>query len=324
MPDNPTLEQPCWPLQSLHHPGDIEHVIRADVRATLDQYLAGHKLEQQFADKIRPLYLPMAAWIAEQQHDGLPLLLGINGAQGSGKSTLTDLLEILLQVYGKRAVSLSIDDLYLPRHSRQQLAETVHPLLATRGVPGTHDMPLATQVFDALLQRDHADTVLIPRFDKSIDDRLPMDSWLRVDGPVDIVLFEGWCVGARAQLPGELTSPVNELESSEDGAGVWRSYVNDQLAGDYQQLFGRLDKLIMLKVPSMEQVYEWRGLQESKLRDVSANDAAGVMKPAGLRRFIMHFERLTRYQLAEMPQRADVLMPLNKDHQVADVMLKGT
>jgi len=322
MPDSPTLEQPGWPLQSLHHPDVIGHAIPAVVSANLDQYLAVHKLGQQFAEKIRPLYLPMAAWIA-QQHDSQPLLVGINGAQGSGKSTLTGLLEILLRVYGKRAVSLSIDDLYLSRHSRRQLAKTVHPLLITRGVPGTHDIPLANEVFDGLLQCDHADTILIPRFDKSIDDRLPIDSWLRVDGPVDIILFEGWCVGARAQPAEELTSPVNELESSDDGAGVWRSYVNDQLAGDYQQLFGQLDKLIMLKVPSMEQVYEWRGLQESKLLDVSANDAAGIMNPSGLRRFIMHFERLTRYQIEEMPQRADVLMPLDKDHQIADVILKG-
>lgn len=315
---------PEWPRSSLSEDDRTSSDFSPELQQALDNYLATHRLDKAFADNIKSLYQPMADWLAKQHRliGDRPMFVGINGAQGSGKSTLTGILEILLgQLHGKRVVSLSIDDLYLTLQERQQLARDVHPLFITRGVPGTHDVALGMELFDAWSDRDAGSPLAVPRFDKSIDDRLPQSEWKQVDSPVDIVLFEGWCVGAHQQHDDALAAPVNELESTEDEDAVWRGYVNTKLASDYRELFDRLDLLMMLKVPSMEQVYEWRGLQESKLKQSSAETAQGVMDSKGLMRFIMHYERLTRHQLEEMPERADVLMPLNPDHQIADVII---
>ncbi len=140
-----------------------------------------------------------------------------------------------------------------------------------------------------------------------------------------MVLFEGWCVGARPQPEAELDKPINSLEAEEDKDARWRRYVNEQLAASYKQLFGRLDLLIMLKIPSFESVYEWRSLQERKLAASAADKTAShVMDEATLQRFIMHYERLTRYMLAEMPQRADIVLKLNSDHTIEEVIYQSS
>lgn len=315
---------PEWPRSSLSEDDRTSTDYSPELQQALDDYLATHRLGNAFADNLKTLYQPMADWLAKRHQSlgGRAMFVGINGAQGSGKSTLTGLLEILLNhLQGKRLATLSIDDLYLTLRERQQLAKDVHPLFITRGVPGTHDVALGMRLFDAWSDAGASSMVAVPRFDKSIDDRLPQTEWKQVNGPIDIVLFEGWCVGAHQQEHDALTEPANELEALEDGNAVWRGYVNTRLASDYRELFDRLDLLMMLKVPSMEQVYEWRGLQESKLKHSSAETAQGVMDSKVLKRFIMHYERLTRHQLEEMPARADVFMPLNPDHQIADVVI---
>ncbi|HEY9034312.1 MAG TPA: hypothetical protein VIN71_10275 [Pseudomonadales bacterium] len=271
------------------------------------------------------LYLPMAAWIADRQRQG-PLLLGINGGQGSGKSTLCRILQRLLeQGFGKHVAAISIDDLYLPRAERQQLASRVHPLLATRGVPGTHDVALAIDILSRLKQGSH-ERLQVPVFDKAMDDRAPAERWQQLQGPLDIILFEGWCVGAWPQRPAHLQQPVNSLEAEEDPDQHWRRYVNQQLAGPYRDLFALIDRLMMLKIPSMEHVFEWRLLQERKLRESLADQpeaARHVMSEQAVRRFIMHYERITRASLEEMPARADVVLELNDQHQVCRVNMNG-
>lgn len=126
-------------------------------------------------------------------------------------------------------------------------------------------------------------------------------------GPVDVILFEGWCVGARAQGAAALVQPVNALERLEDPDGIWRTYVNDQLDGPYQPLFGMLHDLVLLQPPGFEVVAGWRAEQEAKLR---ARTGKG-MDAAELDRFLAHYERLTRWILTEMPDRADWVVPLD-------------
>ena len=141
-----------------------------------------------------------------------PLVVGISGAQGSGKTTLSAFLEAWLErEEGLSAATLSLDDCYLDNASRQALAAEVHPLLVTRGVPGTHDVELAASLLDALTAS--TGEVRLPVFDKVRDDRAPEASWRRVRAPVDVVLFEGWCVGARPQPAAALAAPINELEA---------------------------------------------------------------------------------------------------------------
>ncbi len=237
------------------------------------------------------------------------LAIGICGAQGSGKTTLVDALAAALEAEGVRAATLSLDDLYLTRAERQELARDVHPLLATRGVPGTHDVALGMATLDALAR---GEAVPLPRFDKAADDRAPRSEWPLAPAGTQVLLLEGWCVGALPQPAAALAEPVNGLEAEEDPDGVWRAYANAALAGPYQALFARIDLLILLAAPNWEVVEIWREQQEAELREIGG---ARVMNPAEVRRFIQHYERLTRSILTEMQQRADVLVLLDADRQ---------
>jgi len=241
-----------------------------------------------------------------------PLVVGVCGSQGSGKSTVCKTLTTRLTQAGLRVANLSLDDLYLPLAERVTLARNVHPLLRTRGVPGTHDTKLGVRTLNALA---HGGQVPMPRFDKSVDDRRPKARWDSVEGPAQVVFFEGWCVGARPQTLGPLDQPVNELEANEDVDGRWRRYVNDALGGEYQSLFAKIDFLVLLAAPSFDVVLQWRTQQEHELRDRSG-DKSGVMTDAALVRFIQHYERLTRHILIEMPGRADLVIRLSPERAV--------
>lgn len=282
------------------------------------------KLSPENADSLCKVYRPLAAYCATRVSEGRghSLILGVNGAQGTGKSTAAHILKaILAACHGLNVCVMSIDDLYLTRAQRENLAAAVHPLLETRGVPGTHDLPLALEVFQRLQQARAGDITRIPRFDKSVDDRCPPEDWEAVTGCPDVIIFEGWCVGARPQRLGDLEQAVNALEAEEDPGGVWRRYVNTRLT-DYQQLFSQLDLLVMLKAPSFAQVLEWRQLQEQKLRDTLTPEmlaSSRLMSGPQIERFIAHYERLTRWMLREMPARADVLFELAQDHQIATI-----
>lgn len=253
---------------------------------------------------------------------GKGLAIGLSGPQGSGKTTLTEQLRRRIEAGGMSVVSLSLDDFYLRRAERQHLAVTVHPLLLTRGVPGTHDVGLA---LEALVALGRPGEVRLPVFDKARDDRLTDSEWRVVRAPVDVVLFEGWCVGAPAQPEAALVQPVNSLERLEDPQGVWRRYVNDALASRYPPLWQALSALIVLSVPSFEVVHGWRLQQEVELRArmaASGGDASGVMSDAALVRFVQHFERLTRYLQEVLPARADVLLRLDAERNRTAVQVR--
>ena len=240
------------------------------------------------------------------------LIVGVNGSQGSGKSTMSLFLkEILERYHNLSTVIISIDDLYLSTELRQQRSRDIHPLLQTRGVPGTHD---ATGGLTLLQNLKKGKPVRMPRFDKATDNPKAQAEWEAVDDAVDLVLFEGWCVGAISENETRLGKAVNELERSEDPSGVWRKYVNQQLAEPYADLFQALDFLIHLKAPSFDCVFNWRSDQERKLKQTADPHAPGLMNEQELERFIMHYERLTRWMLDEMSERADITLELNPDH----------
>lgn len=288
-----------------------------------EDFVAQHRLPADYAGTAQPFAGPLAERIQRLRVSaGRPILVGVSGAQGSGKTTFARFVsKWLSRRMHLSAVCFSLDDVYLTRAERQALAHRTHPLLETRGVPGTHDVALAHRVLDALTHPGAARKVAVPAFDKATDDRSPEWDWRRVDAPVDVVLFEGWCVGARPQLPEALGDPVNEVEAAEDGDAVWRTGVNERLRTDYAELFARLDMLIMLRVPSFGSVFEWRALQERKLRerlqDVPA-ESEGSPGPSasGLRRFIRHYERLTRHMLETMPAYADVVIDIDANHRM--------
>lgn len=245
---------------------------------------------------------------------GAPLVVGLCGAQGSGKSTAAAALAAALCGQGLAVATLSLDDLYLGRAARRRLAAEVHPLLATRGPPGTHDVGLG---LDVLARLRRGDAVRLPRFDKGRDAPCPLADW--VDTPrADVVLFEGWCVGARPQAPAALAAPVNALERDEDGDGTWRRHVNDRLAGDYQALFA-VDRLVMLAAPDFAVVAGWRREQEHRLIAAHAVRPPAAMSDGEVARFVAHFERLTRHIAVDLPPRADLRIGLGPARDIVAV-----
>lgn len=253
---------------------------------------------------------------ALKRHRHRPVVIGICGAQGSGKSTLAAAAAQACTRQGLNAAVLSLDDLYLTRDERQVLGRSAHPLLATRGVPGTHDVALGLETLDSL---EGGMPAALPRFDKATDDRVPERDWPIVAPGCDVLLFEGWCVGAFPQPANELARPVNALEAEEDGDGHWRRAVNDALGDCYQRLFARLDRLILLAAPGFEVVHGWRLEQERGLAAAPGRKSVAPMDEAEIARFIAHYERLTRWILTEMPRRADLLVRLGAQRQVLDI-----
>jgi D-glycerate 3-kinase len=262
-----------------------------------NEALAGHLLDQY------------AGRIARSRR---PYILGLSGLQGSGKSTLARVMKAQAEARGWPTEVLALDDFYYARSDREGLARDVHPLLRTRGVPGTHEIELMMSVLAALPHASDKLPVSHPRFDKGRDTRFPPSRWPRTTRPPRLVIVEGWALGIRPQLQAALARPVNELERTEDPDGNWRHWVNKQLRG-YQPLWRKFDALIVLQAPNWEIVRRWRGEQEQELL---ARHAPLAMDATAMERFLAHFERLSRHALATLPALADTCVEYDDDRHV--------
>lgn len=287
--------------------------------STLYVRLAELGLPPRVAETIDTLYRPVADWVshARKSVDG-PLFIGVNGAQGSGKTTFCALLEPVLEEYcGLKAACVSIDDVYHLHATRKAMGNTIHPLCQIRGVPGTHDIPLAHALFDQFMVASEGDTIPIPRFDKARDERRPQAEWDSVTGPVDVVFFEGWCVGCPPIPPWR--EPINDREAREDPQGTWATWSARCLEDELRPLLNRLDAQIFIRVPSMETVRESRWLQEKKLwarhEEKNSQGAAlkGLMTQDEVRDYVALFERYTEHMLEHMPLTADVFISRDQD-----------
>lgn len=232
-----------------------------------------------------------------------PAVYGIVGLQGSGKSTLAAQMAEMAKDRGLSLVSLSIDDFYLGRRERLRLGRNVHPLLAMRGPPGTHDVALACETIDALRILASGDCVRLPRFDKISDRRLPRSRWPCIRRRPDLIVLEGWFLKVPAQTDAELIAPINPLERNEDAQGIWRRHVNAALAHDYASLWQRIDRLLFLHGPGFEIVPQWRWQQEVTLQ--AAQPQRHAMDRAAVERFVLFFERVSRQALRTLPAIAD-------------------
>jgi D-glycerate 3-kinase len=268
-----------------------------DDASTQNEALAGHLLDH-YAGRIARVHRPY--------------VLGLSGLQGSGKSTLARVLKTQAEHRGWPTEVLSLDDFYYSRSEREALAQQVHPLLKTRGVPGTHEIELLLSVLTALPNASEKFPVTWPRFDKGRDTRMPPSRWPRATRPPRLVVMEGWALGLRPQLESALEEPVNELERIEDPDGRWRHWVNKQLRA-YQPLWRKLDALIVLQAPNWEVIREWRSETEKELL---ARGAPLAMDAAAMQRFLFHFERLSRHALATLSVLADTCVEYDTHHHV--------
>lgn len=235
-----------------------------------------------------------------------PPLIGISGSQGSGKSTLAALAALAMREYrGWNVAILSIDDFYLTKAERQELARTVHPLCATRGVPGTHDMELLSETLSRLLTADAGSKTPIPRFDKLQDDRVEASQWEEFSGRPDCILLEGWCVGLPAHRVPAWTGPINGLEQDADPDGVWIRWAMDRLTRDYGTIWKAMDGLVAVRLADIESVVASRLIQERGLVEAQGS-ADGAMTEAQVRRFVEHYERFTLALWDALPDLADL------------------
>jgi D-glycerate 3-kinase len=261
------------------------------------------------ADAITLAERVLGRFAASVEHASSPFILGVSGLQGSGKSTLAAALIETARERGWSAVALSLDDVYLTRAERETLGREVHPLLRTRGVPGTHDLALLASTLDALEKVAPERPVSIPRFDKGQDDRYAPALWPEVPQPPMLVIVEGWCLGVEPQSDTELAEPINALEREEDPDGVWRRWVNAKLA-DYLPIWRRLDALVLLQAPSWDVVARWRDEAEWSLR---SRGEPRAMDEEEMAHFLQHYERLSRHALATLPAKADMVVTLDEN-----------
>lgn len=268
-------------------------------------FLLRTALNEHYIGDIEPIF----AWVRQQvKCTKQPFCLGINGAQGSGKSTLSAYLKYALQYDGFSVAVVSLDDFYLSNAKRKQLAAHSHWQLKTRGVPGTHDIERA---IEAVASFKSGRPFVLPRFDKSSDNPLPRSHWENVKEPADVLIFEGWCVGLDAEPIGRLNDPVNQFEQLNDQKGTYRQYVNECLSGRYQSLFSLFDKLLYLNVGSFERVFQWRLQQEVQLKKRTGKG----MSKAAIHEFIQYFERLTLWGMASLPVKCDYEIWVDENHR---------
>ena len=260
-------------------------------------------------------YLPICEKIFKKLSKKKIKIIGLTGGQGAGKSTITQIIKLIFEIkYNFNVSFFSIDDFYKTLKEREKLSKKVHPMFKTRGVPGTHDTKLLSKIFNDLGKKNFK-SVYVPRFDKSIDDRFPKSKWQKIVKKPDLIIFEGWCVGAKAQTKKQLIKPINILEKKNDSKLVWRTKVNNELNNNYRKIFSKIDCLVFLKVPNFECVYKWRLLQENKLKLTSKGKK--IMSPKQVREFIMYYERITKQMLEDLSKNAYAVLSLDKKHRLS-------
>ena len=267
-------------------------------------------------------YVPMSFWINNKyKKKGDTLILGLSGSQGSGKTTTGNILKVILKKFFKKNVFvISIDDFYKTLKVRNILSKNKHLLFKTRGVPGTHDINLVKNFFD-LVKKKKFKKIKLPRFNKSQDDRLDKSKWYTINQKPQIVIFEGWCVGAKPQNNLSLKKPVNDLEKHEDKNLIWRKHVNEKLQNDYKKVFKMIDNFIFIKIPNFKMVFKWRLTQENKLKNKYYNKKK-IMSYIKIKRFIMFYQRITLQMLKDLSKSASVVMVLNKNHEIKKVLFR--
>jgi len=271
---------------------------------------------------LKKVYIPISFWIEEKcKKKGKPLILGFSGGQGTGKTTVTKILEIILKKFFKRKTCvISIDDFYKTLKDRNKMSYNIHPLFKTRGVPGTHDINLLKKFLN-LAKKKNFRKIKLPKFGKAEDDRLKRNNWYNIEKKPEIIILEGWCIGSKPQSNSLIKRAINILEKTEDKKMIWRKYVNTKLKNEYRKVFEQIDHFIFMKVPNFNMVFKWRLLQEKKLKKKSHLNKK-IMSYNEIKRFIMFYERITLQMIKDLSKSASVVMILKKNHELRKLLFK--
>ena len=266
---------------------------------------------------LRSFLIPVCFWMAKKVKKNNTMIVGLSGGQGTGKTTISSIIKIILEKYFKLNVfKISIDDFYKTRKERIILSKKVHPLLKTRGVPGTHDIDMMLNLFRKVKAKK-LKSLSLPKFDKSIDDRLSKNKWYKVKSKPDIVIFEGWCVGAKSQSTKQLIKPINSLERFNDKSMKWRKYVNLNLKNKYKKFHSMMDCLLYLKAENFALLRKWRLVQEKKLKIKNKNKKnSKVMNKQEVLNFMMTYQRITEHMFKTTTKYSSIVMSLNGHHQI--------
>jgi len=272
---------------------------------------------------IKSFLIPVSFWIAKKANKKRPLIIGLAGGQGSGKTTISSILTLILKKYFKLKVfKISIDDFYKTRKDRKLLSKNKHPLLMTRGVPGTHDIDLMLKFFKKVKLKNFKN-LTVPKFNKAIDDRFKNSLWYKLKSKPDVVIFEGWCVGARAQTNKQLKNPINSVERVYDQNIKWRSHVNNQLKTKYKILFKQLDGLLYLKAKNFDILRNWRLKQERKLSVKNKNKKnLKIMSSGDIVNFMQTYQRITQQMFKDAVKISSIIINLNNNHQIQTTKFK--
>ncbi len=282
---------------------------------------------EKFGNKqgmIKNYLIPICFWIAKKSDNKKPYFVGLAGGQGTGKTTISSIIKIILEKYFKLKVfKISIDDFYKTRKERIALSTKVHPMLLTRGVPGTHDINMMLDFFKKSKAKKFK-SMKLPNFNKAIDDRFPKNKWNTINKRPDVIIFEGWCVGARAETNKTLKKSINSMEKANDHKMVWRRYVNQQLKTRYKKLYSQLNCMIYLKAKNFSLLQKWRLKQEHKLwLKTKKKGGHKIMSKGDVINFMQTYQRITQNMFKNMPKYASIILNLNSNHQIKTAVYKS-
>ena len=280
----------------------------------------------KFKDKermIKSYLIPLCFWISKKANIKKPYFVGLAGGQGTGKTTTSSLIKIILSKYFKLDVfRISIDDFYKTRKERISLSKRIHPMLLTRGVPGTHDINMMLNFFKKSKSKKFK-RLKLPIFNKAIDDRFSKKHWYDLKKKPDVIIFEGWCVGAKSEKNNTLKKTINSMEKTKDQKQIWRKYVNDQLKSKYKKLYSQLNCLIYLKAKDFSLLQKWRLKQERKLWVKSKKNLnTKIMSKNNVLTFMQTYQRVTQNMFKYTPKYASVIINLNSNHQIKSAVYK--
>ena len=273
---------------------------------------------------IKSFLIPLCFWISEKVDKKRPYFVGLAGGQGTGKTTISSLIKIILIKYFKLKVfRISIDDFYKTRKERISLSKRIHPMLLTRGVPGTHDINMMLSFFKKVKSKKFK-RLKLPTFNKAIDDRSNKKSWYELNEKPDVIIFEGWCVGAKSETNNTLKKTINSMEKAKDQKKIWRKYVNYQLKSKYKNLYSQLNCLIYLKAKNFNLLQKWRLKQERKLWIKSKMKSnSKIMSKGAVINFMQTYQRITQNMFRYMPKYASIIFNLNSNHQIKSAVYKS-